>query len=74
MNRTLLHEFGGPATLSKAWAQSLRMKFTKRRGTTTSKNLVENFDEIKSRFLQEISDVAMEEIPPELISIGTRQG
>ena len=36
MDRTRLAEFGGPATLTKAWAKSLlkRMYFTKRRGTT----------------------------------------
>lgn len=56
MNRTVLQEFGGLATLSKAWAQSL-MKFTKRRGTTKSKSVIENFDEVKSTFLQEIVDV-----------------
>ena len=35
-DRTRLAEFGGPVTLTKAWAISLlkRMNYTKRRGTT----------------------------------------
>ena len=44
-DRTQLAEFGGPATLSIAWAKSLlkRMNFTKRRGTSKSKVPVEEF-------------------------------
>ena len=70
MDRTRLQEFGGPATLTKAWAQSLlrRMNFSKRKGTTKSKDTVVNFERIKQDFLQEIIDVIqMEEIPAELI-------
>ena len=33
-DRTCLHEFGGPATLTSAWALLKRMNFTQRRGTT----------------------------------------
>ncbi len=70
MDRTRLHEFGGPATISPAWAQSIlrRMQFTKRKGTSKVKDTVANFLEIKGNFLQEIIDVVeMEEIPAELI-------
>ena len=70
MDRTRLAEFGGPATLTKAWAKSLlkRMHFTKRRGTTKSKMPVEDFRKRKSMFLQEIIDIVeMEEIPCDLI-------
>ena len=66
-DRTRLQEYGGPITLSKAWAKSLllRMGFVKRRGTTKSRVTVDNFDRIKKDFLAEItSTVEMEEIPP----------
>ena len=69
-DRSRLAEFGGPATLSKAWAVSLlkRMNFTKRRSTTKCSVPPENFTQEKSKFLQQIVDlVKMEDIPPELI-------
>ena len=45
------------------------MGYVKRRGTTSkSKNLVENFEELKASFLEQVSTtVIMDEIPPELI-------
>ena len=70
LDRTQLQEYGGPVTLSRAWAKSLmrRMGFVKRRGTTKCKATVENFDQVKADFLAEVaSTVQMEEIPPELI-------
>lgn len=44
------------------------MGYVKRRGTTSkSKNLVENFKELKASFLEQVSTtVIMDEIPPEL--------
>ena len=47
MNRTMLVEFGGPATLSKGWAKSIlnRMNFTKRMGTTQAKITPNDFEE-----------------------------
>ncbi len=41
-DKTRLQEFGGPATLTPAWAKSLlkRMNFTQRRGTTNTGNLI----------------------------------
>ena len=70
-NRTLLAEYGGHVVLTKDWAKTLmqRMGFVKRRGTTSkSKSLVEQFDELKVQFLDDVvTTVAVEEIPPELI-------
>ena len=69
-DRTRLAEFGGPATLSKAWATSLlkRMNFTKRRSTTKYSVPPENFLQEKNKFLQQIVDIVkMEDIPMELI-------
>lgn len=69
-DRTRLAEFGGPATLTTAWAKSLlkRMNFTQRRGTTKAKVSVADFSRRKTSFLQEIVDVvSMEEIPMDLI-------
>ena len=70
IDRSLLAEFGGPATLNVSWAKSLltRMNFTKRRGTTTFKMSVDEFRRIKYDFLKEVIEVVkMEEIPPQLI-------
>ena len=71
LNRTMLLENGGHVDLTKAWARGLlgRMGYVKRRGTTSkSKNLVENFDDLKVSFLEQVSTmVVMDEIPPEMI-------
>ena len=70
MNRTMLAEFGGPATLSKGWAKSIlsRMNFTKRMGTTQAKITPNDFEERRLQFLHDIIDIVhMEDIPPELI-------
>ena len=71
IDRTRLSEYGGHLNLSREWARSLmmRMGFVKRRATTkVSRLTVENFELIKSRFLEEITTfVQMEDIPPELI-------
>ena len=69
LDRTQLQGYGGPVTISRAWANSLmcRMGFVKRRGTTKSRATVENFGQMKADFLTEIaSTVEMEEIPPEM--------
>ena len=68
--KSRLAEFGGPATLKTVWAKSLlkRTKFTQRWGTTKAKVSVEEFNQLKTSFLQEIIDVVkMEEIPIDLI-------
>ena len=51
-DRTRLVEFGGPATLTPAWAKSLlkRMKFSKRRGTTKASLPPAQFLCLKHRF------------------------
>lgn len=70
LDKTQLQEYGGPVTISRAWAKSLmrRMGFVKRRGTTKSRATVENFDQVKADFLAEIASIVeMEEIPPEMI-------
>ena len=70
-NCSLLSDYGGPVTLSRAWAQSLlqRMKFVKRKGTTAkSKTTPENFKQLKQDFLEEVQAIVeMEEIPAELV-------
>ena len=69
-NRTLLAEYGGHVVLTKDWAKILmqRMGFVKRRTTSKSKSLIEQFDELKVQFLDDVvTTEAVEEIPPELI-------
>ena len=66
-----LLECGGHIQLNNTWAYSLlnRMKFVKRKATTAkSQYTLENFAELKQRFLQDVvATVSMEEIPPELV-------
>ena len=49
-DQTRLAEFGGPVTLTTAWAKLLlrHMNFTKRQGTTKSKLPVEEFNKLKA--------------------------
>ena len=71
-DRTRLAEFGGPVTLTKAWAISLlkRMNYTKRRGTTKYSMPLADLLQVKAGLLQEIIDVVkMEDVPA---SIGTK--
>lgn len=59
----------GPITLNWSWGRSLvkRMKFVKRRATTSkSKCIVNNFAAVKIKFLDNVAViVTMEEVPPE---------
>ena len=60
----------GPITITSNWAKSLlyRMKFVKRRGSTTTKYLVGDFESIKCQFLADIVMVkTLLEIPDDLI-------
>ena len=69
-NKSLLQEFGGPIILGKEWAKSVlrRMGFTKRRASSKSKILLQNFEVIKQQYLNDIkSVVVMEDIPTGLI-------
>ena len=70
VSRSMLSEYGGPARLTKAWAQSLlqQMGFVKRRGTTKCKISVENFESLRDEYLDNISTtVVMEDIPPDIM-------
>ena len=69
-DRNLLSENGGPITLTNNWAKSLlyRLNFVKRRGSSTAKMTVKNFEELKEQFLLDIKAVVdMEDVPPELV-------
>ena len=69
-DHSLLAENGGPITLSKDWAKSLlyRLNFVKRRGSSTAKVTVQNYEELKQQFLLDIRAVVeMEEIAPQLV-------
>ena len=69
-DRNLLFENGGPITLTTNWAKSLlfRLNFVKRRGSSTAKVSVQNFEELKEQFIADIKAVVdMEDIPSELI-------
>ena len=66
----LLTANGGGINLTKDWAKYLfkRMGLVKREGNTKAKVDVEQFDEKKRLFHQDIrSAVVMDEVPPELI-------
>ena len=70
-NPILFDETNGPALeLMPNWAKSLlyRMGFAKRKGCSTKKLMVHNFEELKEQFLNDIFTVAiMEDIPDDLI-------
>ena len=70
VSRSMLSEYGGPATLTKAWAQSLlqNMGFVKRQGTTKCKISVENFESLRDEYLDNFSTtVLLEDIPPDMV-------
>ena len=65
-----LAEYGGPITIASYWTKSFlsRMNFVKRRGSSTAKVTVTNFEAVKEQFLIDVNAVVeMEDIPPELI-------
>ena len=69
-DRNLLAENGGSVTITKTWAKSLlhRMGYVKRRGSSTAKMTVTDFEATKELFLLDYrAIVEMEEIPPELV-------
>ena len=60
----------GPIRITSDWEKSLLycMKIVKRRGSTTTKYLVNDFDAIKGQFLADIVMVKeLQEIPDDLI-------
>ena len=70
VDRNLLEENGGPITITNNWAKSLlyRMNFVKRRGSSTAKLAVPNFEALKEQFVIDVNAVVeMEDIPPQLI-------
>jgi len=56
-NRGLLEENGGPISLNKTWAKSIlkRMGWVKRKGTKAARKLPENFENVRSDFLDTIA-------------------
>ena len=69
-DRSKLVEFGGHIELSRQWAYSVltRMKFVRRKATTSkSKHTPANFEQLKGFLNDVVSVVTMEEIPPQLI-------
>ena len=68
-DRNLLSENGGSISITPNWAKSLlcRLNFVKRKGSSTMKMTVENFEVVKEQFILNIRAVVeMEDIPPEL--------
>ena len=69
-DRNFLAENGGPIMLTNNWAKSLlyHINFVRRRGSTTAKISVQNFNEIKEQFFIDLKTVVvMEDIPPEMM-------
>lgn len=69
-DRNLLGENGGPITITDNWAKSLlyRMNFVKRRGSSTAKLTVANFEAVKEQFILDVNAIVeMEDIPPQLV-------
>ena len=67
---SLLTENDGPLSLTLNWSKSLlyRMNFVKRKGCSTAKPMVHDFEMVKVGFLNDIlAVVKMEDIPSELI-------
>ena len=69
-DRNLIAEHGGPITINKDWAKSLlfRINFVKRRGSSTAKMPVANFEAVKEQFVIDVNAVIeMEDIPQQLV-------
>ena len=69
-DRNLLAENGGHIAITNNWAKSLlyRMNFVKRRGSSTAKLTVANFEAVKEQFLIDVNAVVeMEDIPSQLV-------
>ena len=66
----LLSEHGGPIKVSNTLAKCFlqRIGFVKRRGSSTAKMTVANFEEVREQFLFDIKAIIdLEEIPPDLV-------
>ena len=69
-NRAMLPEYGGHLRLTRGWAQSImqRMGFVWRAGTKAARKVPDNFSELKTEFLDRITEKVVEhDIPPELV-------
>ena len=69
-DRSLLAENGGHITNTNNWTKSLlyRMNFVKRRGSSTAKLMVANFEAVKEQFIIDVNAVVeMEDIPPQSV-------
>ena len=67
---SLLLDSGGHLRLTKTWADSIlrRIGYVKRKGTKAARKLPDNFDDLRSEFLQNIKRVVQEkEIPDDLV-------
>ena len=69
-NRGLLHENGGPISLSKTWAKSIlkRMGWVKRKGTKAARKLPDDYEHVRSNFLDTVEKTVKEKsIPKSMI-------
>ena len=69
-DKSSIAENGGHITITNKWAKSLlyRMNFVKRRGSSTAKLTVVNFEAVKEQFIINVNTaVEMEDIPPQLV-------
>ena len=74
-NPSLLVKHGDHIEITKGWVKSLfnRMGYVKTKGSNAGKITVAHFQEVKEVFLADIqADVLMNDIPPNLLSIGIR--
>ena len=69
-DRNLLAENGGHIRITKTWAKSFlqRIGYVKRRGSSTAKMTITDFEAVRDQFLFDIKTIVeMEEIPPGLV-------
>ena len=72
-DQNLLAENGGPVTITKHWAKSIlfHMNFVKRKGSSTAKVPVANFETVKEQFIIDVNAIIeMEDIPQPLVDYG----
>lgn len=72
LNPTRLHKHGGDINTDRAWAQSFldRLGYVRRKGTKAARKLPPDFDDVKSKFLERISEACRSGtslVPPPLI-------
>ena len=67
---SLLHENGGHLVITSSWAKSIlkKMGYVKRKSSNADKVTVEDFEELKAVFLEDIkAEVLLNNIPIELV-------